>query len=230
VRRERMGHIGLAVPVVHIWFLKGLPSRLGLVLDLSAQDLEKVAYFAAYIITSVDEEARLQILDKIDKEFKSKQKEIEERYAVLLGRARSETAKNKTADKDLKNAALDTEAKKLKDAKEKELLQLSSARDQARSELKSIKPLQIISELQYRDLSLKFGHVFSAGIGGEAIQSLLEKIDLEKMVLDLTTQLKSAEGQSAKRILRRLKLARSLINAGVRPEWMMIKLLPVIPP
>src|ERR1041385_4808739 len=80
VRRERMGHIALSAPVAHIWFLRGVPSRLGLILDLSVQELEKVVYFAAYIITAVDEDARAATVEQIEREFKSKRKEIESRY------------------------------------------------------------------------------------------------------------------------------------------------------
>src|SRR3954462_5696416 len=89
VRRERMGHIKLAAPVAHIWFLRGVPSRLGLVLDLSVQELEKVVYFASYIITSVDEEARAGTMEQIEREFKSKKKEIESRYESLISQAKS---------------------------------------------------------------------------------------------------------------------------------------------
>src|SRR5271154_1509137 len=84
VRRERMGHIKLAVPVAHIWFLRGVPSRIGLILDLSVQDLEKVVYFAAYIISSVDEESRDALIEQIESEFKTKRKEIEAKYEVLI--------------------------------------------------------------------------------------------------------------------------------------------------
>ncbi len=238
VRRERMGHIRLAVPVAHIWFLRGVPSRLGLMLDLGVQELEKVVYFASYIITSVDEEARLGTMEQIEREFKIKKKEIEDKYETLVAKTRSAMASKKPKategksgkDEDVAGAEIDAETTRLKDAWSKEVEALETIRDQARSELKSIKKLQVISELAYRDLSLKYGPVFTAGIGAEALKGLLEEVNLEQLAQDLQTALPELEGQAERKVLKRLKLVRSLINAGLRPEWMLTTQLPVIPP
>src|SRR6185503_9977062 len=233
VRRERMGHIKLAVPVAHIWFLRGVPSRLGLILDLGVQELEKVVYFAAYIISHVDEEVRIATVEQIEQEFKAKKKEIDSRYDTLLAKTRTqmhEEGKKAGDNEDVLGAKIDTELTRLKDAWAKELESLEDIRDQARSELKGIKKFKVISELEYRDLSLKYGPVFTAGIGAEALISLLEEINLEELANDLENQVKNLEGQAAKKALRRLKLMKSLINAGLRPEWMLITNLPVIPP
>ncbi len=231
VRRERMGHIKLAVPVAHIWFLRGVPSRLGLILNLGVQELEKVVYFASYIITNVDEEARANTLEQIEKEFKFKKKEIEEKFETLIAKGRAEMQKQSSVkNKDLAQAEIDAEITRLKEIWSKELTSLESIRDQARSEIKSIKKMQIISELQYRDLSLKYGPVFSAGIGAETLKGLLENVNLEELSSELTTALANAEGQAQRKILKRLKLIKSLINSGLRPEWMLISILPVIPP
>jgi DNA-directed RNA polymerase subunit beta' len=230
VRRERMGHITLAVPVAHIWFLRSVPSRLGLILDLGVQELERLVYFAAYIITSVDEEARANTLEQIESEFKAKKKEIETRYETLIAKTRTKLEQDLHGDADVKAAKIDAEITAIKDMWAKEIQNLESIRDQARSELKSIKKMQIISELTYRDLSLKYGQVFTAGIGAEALQNLLEEVNLEQLAQELETSLKEAEGQTAKKLTRRLKLVKSLLRSGVRPEWMLIKHLPVIPP
>jgi DNA-directed RNA polymerase subunit beta' len=231
VRRERMGHIKLAVPTAHIWFLRGVPSRLGLILDLGVQELEKVVYFAAYIINSVDEEARMSTLEQIEHEFKAKKKVIEEKFETLIGKSKSAIGqKASQKDPDVLQAEIDAEVTRLKDAWSKENDALESIRDQARSELKSIKKMQIISELQYRDLSLKYGPVFSASIGAEGIKGLLEEVNLEQLLSDLQTQLPNVEGQAERKILKRMKLIKSLINSGLRPEWMLITMLPVIPP
>ena len=231
VRRERMGHIKLAVPVAHIWFLRGVPSRIGLIMDLGVQELEKLVYFAAYIITHVDEEARLATLEQIEGEFKTKKKDIESRYETLIAKTRTQMhTDGKGKDADVLDAEIDAEITRLKDVWAKETANLEHIRDQARSELKSIKKFQIISELEYRDLSLKYGPVFSAGIGAEALKGLLEEINLEELAADLDVQVKNLEGQAAKKALRRLKLAKSFINSGLRPEWMLIGELPVIPP
>jgi DNA-directed RNA polymerase subunit beta' len=230
VRRERLGHITLAVPVAHIWFLRSVPSRLGLVLDLGLQELERLVYFAAYIITGVDEEARLATLEQIETEFKTKKKAIEQRYETLLANTRTKLETELKGDADVKGAKIDTELTAIKDMWSKEVLALESIRDQARSELKSIKKMQIISELSYRDLSLKYGQVFTAGIGAEALQGLLEEVNLEELASELEITLREAEGQTAKKLTRRLKMIKSLIRSGVRPEWMLIQHLPVIPP
>ncbi len=231
VRRERMGHIKLAVPVAHIWFLRGVPSRLGLMLDLGVQELEKVAYFASYIITAVDEPARLATLEQIEKEFKAKKAQIQEKYETLIGKSKSEIqAHAGKKDPDVVHAEIDAEVTRLKDLWSKEVDQLESIRDQARSELKSIKKYLVMSELQYRDLSLKYGPVFTAGIGAEAIQGLLEEINLEQLSQDLDVQARESEGQAQRKALKRLKLVKSLINSGLRPEWMLLTMLPVIPP
>lgn len=230
VRRERMGHIKLAVPVTHIWFLRGVPSRVGLILDLSVQDLEKVVYFASYIITNVDDEARAATLDQIEKEFKTKRKTIEDKYETLIGKVRSQMQNKAGKDADVLGAEVDAEVTRLKDAWSKELQHLESIRDQAKSELKSIKKMQIISELQYRDLSLKYGPVFTAGIGAEALKGLLEEINLEELAAELERQLPEVEGQAQRKVLKRLKLVKSLIHSGLRPEWMLVSVLPVIPP
>ncbi len=255
VRRERMGHIKLSAPVTHIWFLRGVPSRIGLVLDLSVQELEKVAYFASYIITLVNEDARAVTMEQIEREFKSKKKEIEARYEALINAAKADAkksqgpeaqpemkaeepevkveakvSKKKGQDKDLKAAKEDTEIVRVRDMQTKEMEHLESIRDLARSELKSIKKNQIISELEYRDLSLKYGPVFEAGIGAAAVKQLLEEVDLEKVFAELATEILTAEGVNKRKVVKRLKLVKGMIRAGIRPEWMIINNLPVIPP
>src|SRR3989344_1810264 len=229
VRRERMGHIKLAVPAAHIWFLRGVPSRLGLILNLSVQEMEKVVYFASYVITEVREEVRITTLDQIEHEFKAKKKEIEVRYDKLFGKAK--TAKPAAGQNpDVFAAQIETEIMKLKSNQEHDIAALEKIRDLARSELKGLKPMQAISELEYRDLSLKYGPVFKAGIGAEAIYELVKHIDLEKLVAELETELVSADGAAKRKVIKRLKLAKSLLKMGMRPEWMMITALPVIPP
>jgi len=199
VRRERMGHIKLAVPVTHIWFLRGVPSSVGLTLNMSARDLEKVVYFANYIILSVDEEAKASAKKQIDEEFKSRKTEIE--------------ATEKDAE-----------------ARDKQIEELEHYRSTARDELSQISPLEIISESKYRDFSLKYGEVFTAGIGAEAIKTLLEQINLDELVATLRTEVEGAQGVKRKKSIKRLKLIEGFVNAGIRPEWMITTILPVIPP
>ncbi len=191
VRRERMGHIKLATPVSHIWFLRGVPSRMGLTLNKSSQQLEKVIYFSSYIITKVNDEARTRILEDIDQEFKTKVK-----------KETTEAAKTE-----------------LKQVKEKVI-----------EEILDIKPLRILSEVIYHDLSLKYGEIFEAGTGAEVIRDLFSQVNIQKTVNELVKESQDAPPATKKNVLRRLKLFKGMANAKVRPEWMFIDVLPVLPP
>ncbi|OGB74458.1 DNA-directed RNA polymerase subunit beta' [candidate division Kazan bacterium RBG_13_50_9] len=212
VRRERMGHIGLAVPVSHIWYLRGAPSRLALALDVQSKRLEQVIYFAAYIITEVDEEARKQALDQLASEYSQHTKALKNEY------------KTKTSDTKAQERTRLT--KELSDKLDK----LKAAYHTAITEIHDLKGHRIISELEYRDLSLKYGSVFKAGIGAEAVFGLVSHIDLVAQVKALRHELKEALGQKRKRLQKRLRLLEGLTKAHLRPEWMLVKNLPVIPP
>jgi DNA-directed RNA polymerase subunit beta' len=186
-----MGHIKLATPVSHIWFLRGVPSRMGLVLNKSSQQLEKVIYFSSYIITKVDSDARQRILDQVEEEFQRKSKQEK------------------------------TEAKKN---------ELKAAKEKVKEEILEIKPLRILSEVIYHDLSLKYGEMFEAGTGAEVIKDLFSKIDLKITVEELVKEAEEAPPIVKKKILRRLKLFQGMLHAKVKPEWMFIDVLPVLPP
>src|SRR3989339_460285 len=220
VRRERFGRIALASPVSHIWFLRGVPSKIGLVLGLSVQDLEKVIYFASFIVTKVDEDKKKQLLEQVAAEYKSKRKVIEadsQRQISELG-------------KKLQGKALDQEQKSITTLTTERLNKLEEAFEIARRELKDLKLLQIVSESQYQDLSLKYGQVFEASIGAEAIEGLLEKIDLKQDIKLLEAEAKEMVPAKHRKVVRRLKLLKSLQAVGLRPDWMIISILPVIPP
>ncbi|MEK9174514.1 MAG: DNA-directed RNA polymerase subunit beta' [Patescibacteria group bacterium] len=192
VRRERLGHITLASPVSHIWFLRGVPSKMGLLLDLGVQELEKVIYFAAYIVVEVDEEARANVVGEIEREYKTKVK----------------TQNTKGGQRELK-----------------------SLRDTAVDELAKIRKFQVLSEAQYYDLSLKYGEVFKADIGAEAVRRIFENMDLGTLRAEVVAKLeKIDETGDKKKMLRRLRLVESLVRNNLRPEWMFITVLPVIPP
>ena len=150
VRRERMGHIELAAPVSHIWYFKGIPSRMGLILDISPRTLEKVLYFASYIV-----------LDKGETDLQYK---------------------------------------------------------------------QVLSEAEYQEAYEKYGKSFRVGMGAESIKELLEAIDLEKDSVELKAALKTATGQKRARIIKRLEVVEAFRESGNRPEWMIMTVIPVIPP
>jgi len=189
VRRERMGHIKLAVPVAHIWFLRSIPSKIGLMLDVPSNALERVVYYAAYIVMSIDEKAREEALAEIEREYKQKQK----------------------------TAGIGSEA-------------LMKARDKARDDLKNLRKYQVLGESEFHDLSLKFGNIFEAGIGSEAVKKLLEEINLVELAAKLTEEEKVAPMSTRKKVLKRLKLAQSFFKTNMRPEWMFVSILPVLPP
>ncbi len=226
VRRERMGHIDLAAPVSHIWFLRGVPSKVGLMLDLGVQDLEKVVYFANFIITSVNEKLRQETLQQLKAEHEAKQKQIEAEWHQKTNHVKQQLA---GADEKGK-AAHEKELEQLSLAKTEQLKLLEEAVDTAEDEIKSLAPLQILTEQAYQDLSIKYGHVFEASIGAEAIRFLLEKIDLNKMIDELETEVEDASENKQRRIIRRLRLAKNLKNNNIRPEWMIMTALPIIPP
>jgi len=202
VRRERMGHIKLACPVSHIWFLRGVPSRMGMVLDVPAFQLEKVIYFASYIVTNVNEGAKDKVREEIKKEYKTKSKNIQKK-----------TSKKKS-QKEIKA----------------NLEELKRVRDKTESELSEIKIFKILSEVEYHELSLKYGEVFEAGTGSEALRKIFDKIDLKKEIEKMEKELEESTPQNRKKILRRLKLFRGMEKAKIRPEWMFLTILPVLPP
>ncbi|MFA5162949.1 MAG: DNA-directed RNA polymerase subunit beta' [Patescibacteria group bacterium] len=216
VRRERMGHITLQIPCSHIWFLRGLSSKIGLLLNLGIQSLEKVIYFASFIVTEVDENLKEATIEQIKQEYKSKRKSIENEF------------NNASRPKDKELSAGDL--KDLTRVKEERLKQLDEDFAAAQKELKELKPLLILSENQYQTLSLKFGHIFEAGIGAEAIRYLLSKIDLAKSIKKVEEKLVDAIESKKDKLTKRLKLLKSFNNNNIRPEWMILNILPVVPP
>ncbi|MDD5710934.1 MAG: DNA-directed RNA polymerase subunit beta' [Candidatus Colwellbacteria bacterium] len=190
VRRERMGHISLAAPIVHTWFLRSTPSRIGLLLDESLQKIEKVVYYAAYIVTSVDEDKRKTALSEIDKEFKSKS-----------------------------------------DSKNDKKSELKSAASEAREFLNSLRPGRVVGEREFINFGRRFSNVFTVGAGGEGIRTVLASIDLAKEAKRIDREISETKDITrAKKLLRRLRLVRSMNNNDIRPEWMVMTQLPIIPP
>ncbi|MSR85704.1 DNA-directed RNA polymerase subunit beta' [Candidatus Uhrbacteria bacterium] len=225
VRRERMGHIELCAPVAHIWFLRSVPSKIGTVLDLTLQSLEKVIYFTAFIVTEVKEDLRLQTLEQVRTEYKGKRKGIESEFERELERVKAQGVEKKKSD-----SALTKEMDKVQGNKEHKLEELEEDFSIAEKELKTLEPLKILSENEYHELSLKYGHVFEAKIGAEAINELLKRIDVGATAKELQGELEGASDAKRDRLIRRLKLLKSLNINGVDPHWMILKALPVIPP
>ncbi len=222
VRRERMAHIKLAVPVTHIWFLRSTPSRIGLLLDLPVKTIEQVVYFAAYIITNVDEDAKTAAEEQLKEEFKTYKKKIQKEF--------KDQEKALKKDKELSEEEKTSRLADLEKETALKVEELQEQHGQAKDDLGTMKVGSILSEIQFRDMSMKFGHIFKAGTGAESIRDIVKSIDLEKATEELQELAKKATGQKKKKLIKRAKLAGSLKQAGINPEWMVMTVLPVIPP
>src|SRR5438093_2452391 len=327
VRRERMGHIQLASPVSHIWFFKGTPSRLGILLDMSPRNLERILYFALYLITHIDEHQRERVLQQIEEEAEGKIRRLEQtisdRTGAVESRASAEIMRIRTSTEQrvrqqeeqlaTDSDALTTAASKVKEQlednvgkpaskdivfkqaeltiaekgdnvtksmltqlqrslqkqldamvktgrKEEEQTRADSekkitdirmradqdlsvvrqdiapdvqiVRDESKSkreEVMSIKALEPKTEAEYRALADKY-RFFRAQMGAEAVLEIMRQIDLPKLSLELQAEMRSTTGQRRKKSIKRLRLVKALLRSGASPEWMILTILPVIPP
>jgi DNA-directed RNA polymerase subunit beta' len=334
VRRERMGHIQLASPVSHIWYFKGTPSRLGILLDISPRNLERILYFALYIVTHVDEEARKRALAAIEEEAEGRGGKAGERLAELEDELRAKVTKQKDElNEELARTKADLEAQRAvrteeiaaaaqetagqlaalktgvaeetiafaptgevivavgdkggKDAtarlrkvvseyteqvngdlKQREadearavdqkIADLSSGVDETlqheraglqeqaqglkdelrvrRDEIEGLKPMQTLGETEFRILDEKYGstakggRVFGAGMGAEAVREIISRMDLEELARSLHVEVRTSSGQRRKKAIKRLRLIEAFRRSGTRPDWMILSVLPVIPP
>jgi DNA-directed RNA polymerase subunit beta' len=217
VRRERMGHIELACPVSHIWFAKGIPSRLGLLLDLSPRSLERVLYFSHYIITSIDEEARQEAI-----------KQLEENYLQQV-----ETRQNEVdaaiAEAEKAEASVE-EINKMRQGLAEEKAQLEEKLTADIEQLRDLRKHALLTESQYLDLNQKFETVFNAEMGAEAILQLLKDINLNELRNELLKETRSASGQRRRKAAKQLQVVEAFRRSGNKPEWMILTVLPVLPP
>ncbi len=328
VRRERMGHIELASPVSHIWYFKGTPSRIGLLLDLSPRNLERILYFALYVVTSIDEEARQAELMHLDEEmlrlgqnsdsevveriealkeqranntqtihqrFAQDRVEIEERREQDLEQARQTESEilaelrekmNTVTDEDINFGPNDRtivkagdtvlpkhieildriaeefrnsiaeqaredikglDEERIRDADRTEVDiqgQIDNAQatiearrvsdrsriEQLRRDLEGLKKMDLLQENRYRELKDAFGGVFRAGMGAEAVRELISAIDLDKLANDLRHEISTTVGQRRKKATKRLKVVEAFRKSHTSPEWMILTVLPVLPP
>lgn len=226
VRRERMGHVTLATPVSHIWFLRGVPSKIGLMLDLSVQNLERVIYFANFIVTDVNEEQKVQTLGQVREEYKTAKKNFENECNMKANALRAQQASASKTESE----SLEKQLTALFVQRDKQLLELDENVRTVEDDIKGIKPMVILSESKYRELSLAYGHLFEAAIGAEAVRKLLERIDVTALEASLRADIEIAQGLKKEKLIRRAKLIKSFINNGVRPESMVMTVVPIIPP
>ena len=236
VRRERMGHIELAAPVTHIWYFKGVPSRLGYLLDLAPKDLEKVIYFAAYMITSVDDDARHRDLSSLEGKIQLERERLEKRRDGMI------EDRTKKLEEDL--GALEDEGakadakRKVRDGAEREMNQVRKrseseiARlDEVWSTFKSLKVQDLMGdELLYREMKNWFGKYFEGYMGATAIQKRLQDFDIPGEIDSLRETIATGKGQKKVRALKRLKVVDAFRKTGNQPEGMVLDAVPVIPP
>ena len=236
VRRERMGHIELAAPVTHIWYFKGVPSRLGYLLDLAPKDLEKVIYFAAYMITKVDEEGRHEDLPMLQAAHDREKQELEAALnadvnaisrEVEAELARIEAEGGKAAEK-----------RKLRDNAERQLASVRKRYEREAEHLDRVwdrfKNLKVADlegdEALYRSMIDKYGLYFEGAMGAEAIKKRLESFDLEAEAEALKEIIQTGKGQKKTRALKRLKVVNAFLTTNNSPLGMVLDVVPVIPP
>ncbi|WP_027500647.1 DNA-directed RNA polymerase subunit beta' [Rhodococcus sp. UNC363MFTsu5.1] len=236
VRRERMGHIELAAPVTHIWYFKGVPSRLGYLLDLAPKDLEKIIYFAAYVIVAVDDELRHNELSTLQAEMEVEKKSVADQRDADL-EARAQKLEADIAELEAEGAKSDVR-RKVKDGGEREMRQL---RDRAQRELDRLEeiwttftklaPKQlIVDEGLYREMVDRYGEYFTGAMGAESIQKLMENFDIDAEAESLRETIRSGKGQKKLRALKRLKVVAAFQSTGNSPMGMVLNAVPVIPP
>ncbi len=236
VRRERMGHVELAAPVTHIWYFKGVPSRLGYLLDLAPKDLEKVIYFAAYMITSVDEEGRHEALPSLEAELGVEKSKIAKRRDSDI-EARAQKLEADLAALEAEGAKADVR-RKVRESAEREM---ASVRRRADNEIERLdkvfdrfRTLKVQDlegdEILYREMRDRYGRWFDGGMGAAAIQKRLQTFDLEAEAESLRETIATGKGQRKARALKRLKVVSAFLNTTNSPLGMVLDAVPVIPP
>lgn len=211
VRRERMGHIQLASPVAHIWFMRGTPSAMSLLLGITVRNLERIAYFATYVILKTDDEARDKFLSDLEAETEAGRTAIKMRYEH---------------DAEAENA----DVKVLAEGQTKELEELEESYALKKAQLESLVKNALMSEVDYRNLPEEYQDLIEVGMGGIALKALLDDINLKDLIAELTEEVEGAKGQREKKLLKRLKVLEGMQSAGIKPSSLTLTVLPVIPP
>ncbi len=270
VRRERMGHISLACPVSHIWFFKGVPSRMGYILDISPKDLEKVLYFDSYIITAIDRDkikVEEEKIKEIEKEAIEKAKKFHELRIKDIQASKDEIieAKNEIEEEEPQNVIEKDDGPGKEDSfddNDEEEIEVPSVEKRIAEKVKLIKEtdkmlkeeeeiyledvdlikrsgtffsnieekMLVSDETLYKKMNMVYGDYFNGGMGAEAVRELLRNIDCEKESEELKTIIKKSKGQKRSRSIKRLKIISSFIDSSNKPEYMILEILPVIPP
>jgi DNA-directed RNA polymerase subunit beta' len=244
VRRERMGHITLAAPVAHVWFFKGAPSKLSLLLDMSPRALESVIYFAQYMIIDVDDEKKKSVIEAILATGKDREEEVKKKFDGERAKKEAQFAENKEQNKEkikakeareMAQGELSLKERKeltlLEDQQAKEITKTKEVVDQLVSIVKSIKPLSTISEDEYLKL-FEYDAVscFRVGMGAEAVLEVVKRVDLDKLAAELHEEIRESSGQRHIKATKRLRVVDGMRKSKVNPAWMVMHILPVLPP
>ena len=211
VRRERMGHIQLAAPVAHIWFMRGTPSAMSLLLGMTVRNIERIAYFATYVILKVDEITRDQYLADLEAETEAGRMAIKMRYEQLA-------------------EADGADIKQLAKEQSREVDELNDKYTTKKTQLESLVKGALISETDYRNLPEEYDELIEVGMGASALKALLDEINLSELIAQLSEEAEHAKGQREKKLLKRLKMLESMQAAGIKPSSLCLTVLPVIPP
>jgi DNA-directed RNA polymerase subunit beta' len=248
VRRERMGHIELATPVCHIWYLKGVPSPLSLILDIPPRNLEKVLYFASYIVTKVDRERLNELTDDIRRVAAMEIEHIQEQRDENIARIRKEGVRQireggeegeALSEEDAEGVQRDVESR-IREEEEDAEERIEDINAALRL-IESVQKFELITDDQYRQiehllevvserLDRDVTGVFEAGMGGAAIRQLLAEVDLEALQRQLRTEIAQTQGPKRARAIKRLEIVDAFIESRSRPEWMILECIPVISP
>jgi DNA-directed RNA polymerase subunit beta' len=244
VRRERMGHIELACPVVHVWFFKGAPSKLSLLLDISPRNLSSVVYFSQYVVLAVDPDKRTAVLEQVDKNLVAKKQELEDNAKLAMEREKSELKerlqqikKDLTSkeQQDLKISEITLKSKQrlqhLKNNLDSEIQNADHVFKTVKDMVKKLDVKSIISEDEYLKLSeYEATNHIRVGMGAEAILELVRQIDVESLAAELREESRSLSGAKQVKASKRLRVVEGLKKAALDPSWMILTFLPVIPP
>jgi DNA-directed RNA polymerase subunit beta' len=211
VRRERMAHISLAAPVAHIWFMRGTPSAMSLILGITVRNLERVAYFATYVVLSVDTEKRDQFLSDLEAETEAGRMAIKMRY-----------------EKEAEVEGADVKA--LAEQQSREVEELNETFNTKKAQLDSLVKNSLMNETDYRNLPEEYEELITVGMGGTALKALLDEVDLTTLIKELSEEIEGAKGQREKKLQKRLKVLEGMLAAGIKPSSLCLTVLPVIPP
>lgn len=244
VRRERMGHIGLAAPVAHIWFFKGAPSKLSLLLDISPRNLSAIIYFSQYVVLEIEDEEKAAVIEELDSGLIVAQDELKEQTAAEVQKVKdqldTDTAalKEKVKSKEtleLRTNELQLKAKQkmasLKEQLAKQHQQLGEVYETLKGMVKKINKGTILSEDEYLKLDeYDAARHLRVGMGAESLMELVREIDLDSLVDSLRQEMAESKGAKRVKAIKRLRVAEGFRKAGINPVWMFLSILPVIPP